>query len=296
MERKRGSGKRQLFVVALLGFASFFLSIYMTYDHIKDEKHSFCDIGRYISCSRVRRSVFSELFQVPVAVFGILYNIANIIGSLSAIQLPPHESVVLVAALFYWNILGTAFVFYLIAGEVFLATICPFCTLVHLCQLASMWILYGLYNKQQGSPSLSEVLWQMRGWIILIALSGLIPLVLFNFSIVGVGGLPGDETPVTNEQFAECLTQEGWRFYGMRGCGWCKKQKQLFGPVLDHIYYIDCAQDLATCRELDIEGYPTWIRFDEEGEEIKRARGYVSLQTWHILTDCEFPYKALRAA
>jgi len=296
-ERGRNSvrDKKGLFVIAGLGVVCIFLSIYLTYDHIKDEDASFCDVGSHISCSRVRRSVFSEILNVPIAVFGLSFNIVTVLGALLGIQLPPRQATLYIAALFFWNIIGVIFVFYLVAAEIYLGALCPFCTVVHICQLVSMWIIYKIYTRQQSQPGLMTVLWEMKGWLVLIVCLNSVPLVFFNSSLLGVSGLPGNENPISNEKFSECITHSGWRFYGKSGCGWCNKQKELFGGTLNRIVFLDCAEDAKeSCDQLEVNAFPTWIQFDDDGKEINRMKGYVSAETWEVVTECQFPYKAPR--
>lgn len=42
------------------------------------------------------------------------------------------------------------------------------------------------------------------------------------------------------DDFATCLKGSGARFYGTEGCSYCKMQRDLFGPSLPLVPYIDC--------------------------------------------------------
>ena len=260
------SGKKELLVMSIIGFVCMFLSVYLIYDHIKDEDASFCDVGSHISCSKVRRSSFSELFGVPIAVFGLLYHIASILVSLSAIQLKGKQENMYIAFLFYWNVFGVAFIVYLVCAEIYLGAMCPFCTVLHIFQMISMWIIWKVYDSKSSMPTLMEVCWEMRWWIVCIGIFNCIPMLYFNVSPV-FSEIQKDAV-VMNEAFSTCITHSGWRFYGLKACGWCAKQKALFGDTLSRIMFIDCGEQRDTCEVLDITGYPTWIQFDDDGVEI----------------------------
>lgn len=282
-----GGDKIQTYcIISGIGILSMFLSLYLIYDHIKDEDSSFCDVGSYISCSKVRRSIFSELFNVPIAVFGLLFNLITTTVALITIQIPPKQVVNYIGFLFYLNIFGVTFIFYLISAEIYLGALCPFCTILHVLQMITMWLSYKLYNSQKSMPSFCHVLWNMKEWFILIGFVNLIPLLYFNSNLEMMNF---DKTVILNPEFSQCITHSGWIFYGLSGCGWCSKQKELFGDTLDHIVFIDCKVASEDCKTLHIDGYPTWIQFDDYGTEINRWKGFVSLETWEILSDCRNP-------
>jgi uncharacterized membrane protein len=291
MKATAASNLRTLFHISLLGILGVLVSIYLVYDHIKDDESSFCDVGQHISCSKVRRSVFSEIFKVPIAVFGLFFNIVTVLGALLGIQSDSNTAIFYITSLFFWNVMGTAFVFYLIFAEIYLQALCPFCTVLHISQMLVIWLIWKVYSSLKNAPSLFETLWAMKHWVIIIGIVNFVPLVYFNSSFAADYGTIGQEPPVTNEEFASCITHFGWRFYGLAGCGYCEKQKLLFGKTIGRIIFTDCSAQRDGCQELDIDGYPTWIRFDETGLELDRWKGYASLETWmKVLTDCKKPY------
>jgi hypothetical protein len=64
---------------------------------------------------------------------------------------------------------------------------------------------------------------------------------------------------------AEHLTRTGVLMYGAHWCGFCHKQKQVFGAqAWPKIRYIECAAggtqapDAAACDRAKIRSYPTW--------------------------------------
>lgn len=87
---------------------------------------------------------------------------------------------------------------------------------------------------------------------------------------------PQTEGEPSVENFAKCLSEKGWKFYGTYWCGYCKKQKELFGDSMKYINYIECADKetggvTAECRAEGILvpgglGVPTWKFPDGEKE------------------------------
>jgi len=287
--QKKSSPLRYLLYVSLLGLFGVLLSLYLVYDHIKDDESSFCDVGSHISCSKVRRSVFSEFLGVPVALFGVLFNSVIAIGALLAIKTDTSTSHLYISALFYWNIAGAASVFYLVFAEIYLQVMCPFCTVVHLCQVVVLYLMWVVYDSTKNPPSLMETIWGLKEWVIALFFIGALMFVVANASFEFKETV-GNEAPITNESFSRCITKSGWKFYGLKGCSWCEKQKLLFGKTFSRINFVDCGESRETCQGLGIDGYPTWIRFSEDGKELDRWKGYASVETWQVLTTCKDPY------
>ena len=75
-----------------------------------------------------------------------------------------------------------------------------------------------------------------------------------------------EETPPVGaslEAFAKCLNQKGMKFYGAYWCGWCNKQKELFGEAAQYLPYIECSDKetgelTPECQTAGITGFPTW--------------------------------------
>ncbi|MCX8158890.1 MAG: hypothetical protein N3D20_01190 [Candidatus Pacearchaeota archaeon] len=69
-----------------------------------------------------------------------------------------------------------------------------------------------------------------------------------------VGGCSIDET--NKEEFAKYLTEKGIKMYGSAFCGYCKKQKELFGEAFKYIDYTECTENRELCK--DLVGVPAW--------------------------------------
>lgn len=81
--------------------------------------------------------------------------------------------------------------------------------------------------------------------------------------------------PGRYDDFAQCLTEKGVKFYGAFWCSHCQNQKRLFGKSAKYLPYIECStpngrQQLGVCKEAGIDGYPTWVFPDgtQEGGEL----------------------------
>lgn len=71
-----------------------------------------------------------------------------------------------------------------------------------------------------------------------------------------------EQTAVASESFAQCLTEKGMKFFGSKNCGWCAKEKTLFGDSLQYVDYIECVGDddqwTKECQDAQITSVPTW--------------------------------------
>ena len=62
---------KTILVLSLIGFI---ISLYLVKNHYEgSQQGSFCDFNAVASCSIVNTSIYSELFNVPVALLGALW-------------------------------------------------------------------------------------------------------------------------------------------------------------------------------------------------------------------------------
>jgi hypothetical protein len=93
-------------------------------------------------------------------------------------------------------------------------------------------------------------------------------------------------TSNTNENFAQCLTDEGIKLYGTYWCSHCANQKAMFGSSFENINYIECslperAGQTQECIDANIDVYPTW-----EFPDNSRIQGELTLQKLSDMTGC----------
>ncbi len=88
------------------------------------------------------------------------------------------------------------------------------------------------------------------------------------------------------DDFAQCLTDKGVKFYGTTWCGHCANQKKMFGDAMQFVNYIECWDSQTNklnnvCAEAKIEGFPTW-----EFADGRRESGEVSLEKLSEISGC----------
>ena len=70
-------------------------------------------------------------------------------------------------------------------------------------------------------------------------------------------------TPGIYDQFAQCLSDNGAKFYGAFWCPHCQAEKKLFGNSVKLLPYIECStlsgnDQTQICKDNKIESYPSW--------------------------------------
>jgi thiol-disulfide isomerase/thioredoxin len=93
--------------------------------------------------------------------------------------------------------------------------------------------------------------------------------------------------PGQYDSFAECLKDNGAKFYGAFWCPHCQSQKREFGRSERLLSYIECSTpdgrgQTIECKEKGIQSYPTWIFAN--GEKIT---GEIPLATLAEKTGCQ---------
>jgi len=120
-------------------------------------------------------------------------------------------------------------------------------------------------------------------------LAGILIVVVVAVALWASGALTGlFVTPVPENEyddFAKCLTQNNVVMYGSYLCGYCNKQKTLFGDSFEYVTYVECHPngpnpDPQLCTEKGIRGVPAW--------EINGNlyTGYKSLEELSSLSGC----------
>lgn len=62
--------KKQFQFSAVLGFLGMAVTTYLIYQHYKTPGSSFCNVSDFVSCDVVNKSLYSELFGIPVSMLG----------------------------------------------------------------------------------------------------------------------------------------------------------------------------------------------------------------------------------
>ena len=125
--------KRGLLIIFISSLIAILTSAYLLYSHYSDVS-SFCDVSQAISCDIVNRSLYSEIFNIPVSLFALItFYIVNVL-SLAALrnEKPLKLTKKQIYNIIFWlMILGILFALYLIYIEAFvLYAFCPLCLLL----------------------------------------------------------------------------------------------------------------------------------------------------------------------
>lgn len=118
--------------------------------------------------------------------------------------------------------------------------------------------------------------------VLVILVIGIIAAILLRTNATPPG-------PGKYDEFAQCLKNEGAKFYGAFWCPHCKSQKALFGSSVKLLPYIECALPDASgqnqlCNDKKIQSYPTWEFADES-----RLTGEIPLSQLAEKTQCTLP-------
>jgi len=281
IEKRAGDSmnkKTILTIFMILSVIGFLTSLYLVKNHYDNPiEGAFCDLSEGVSCSLVNTSIYSELFNVPVALFGALWFVILFFLSWKGMK----KDGAVITALLGWNILGILFVVYLVIAEIILQSICPFCTLVHIIVLTTLALSVVLYRREKKKPFWKTVMKDLKGLLIAILIINIIPLAILNFPV---------SEKVNYDPLAQCITEKDVTMYGSFRCGVCARTRKMFGPSFQYIKEIEChpqGENAQTelCIKKDIEGTPTWI-MEQDGEELKRHTGFLSIKELREFSGC----------
>lgn len=94
--------------------------------------------------------------------------------------------------------------------------------------------------------------------------------------------------PGKYDNFAQCISDSGAKFYGTWWCPHCQAQKALFGKSAQLLPYEECQtrsrKNTQICIEKEITSYPTWIFAD--GARVSGEQTFDQLASY---TSCTAP-------
>lgn len=143
--------KRGLLTILISSLVALITSIYLLYQHYSPES-SFCNISKEISCDIVNKSVYSEIFGVPLALLSILmfsFIFMITISVLTRRKLFGLSKNNVFNIIFWLMLLSVFFVLYLLYIEVFvLYSLCLLCILLDIIILIILTAIISLrkYN------------------------------------------------------------------------------------------------------------------------------------------------------
>ena len=109
-------------IFSIIGFIS---STYLAWDHYRVANGFLCDLGESFGCDITKESKYSEIFNIPVGIFGMFWFL--VIAGLAMIERKYNITGIMLG----WGIFGMIFVGYFVHGEYLLGAICPYCTIAH---------------------------------------------------------------------------------------------------------------------------------------------------------------------
>ena len=269
---KKETLKKLFMILCLIGVL---VSVYLIYNHyaIGD---SACDISADVSCSYVNSSIYSELFNVPVAVFGALWFVFMYLFFVKNADSHLLE---------IWSVLGVLFVIYMIVAEFLLGAICPFCTVVHVIVLMLFYLVFWQiqFKGKKHKFNVKKFLSKNKKWIVAVGIVYIIFALVFQFDFT-----------ISKEDYTEaakCINDKGVNMYGSFRCGVCAKTRSMFGDAFENINEIECHPQgenpqVELCVEKGIEGTPTWI-LEPNGVEEKRHLGFLDVDELKEFAGCE---------
>lgn len=137
------NAKKASQIMLLFGMA---VALFLTYHHyvlLYNPSTSFCSISQSVSCDIVNTSSYSELFGIPIALFGFLtYTL------LLALLLTKNSKALLCAKII--SSLTVLFTLYLIyVSKVLINAWCPLCMLTYMVNMSVFVFLLKYDNKQK---------------------------------------------------------------------------------------------------------------------------------------------------
>lgn len=260
----------------LLSVIGLFTSFYLVQSHYENSPGKFCDFNKILACSVVNNSGFSEILNVPVAAFGMIWFLF-FLGMVWQARRNQEYPLLWVVA---WCALGMLSVIYFIIAEIIIGAICMYCTIVHIIIVSLLILALLLYKNQRHKPSKKVVLKTAKKWLWILIVISFILIVIFNLT-----------PPPNHDQLANCLTEKGFAVYSSIYCGHCIEQKELFGDSFQYIKVVEChlnapSSQTELCLEKNVTGTPTWIQ-EVDGEEIKRQAGFMSISELKQFSECE---------
>ena len=108
------------------------------------------------------------------------------------------------------------------------------------------------------------------------------PVIFFLLALMVIAGCSG---PGKYDTLSKCMTEKDVKFYGAFWCPHCANQKEMFGPSIQYVNYIECSTpdkkgQTEACIAAGIKVYPTWelqngtrIEGELKPEQLSRMTG-----------------------
>ncbi len=157
--------KKIVIGIIVLGIVGLLVSSYLLKIHLAPREGA-CDINNVVSCLLTNTSSYSELLDIPVAWFGIVWFLVSIVLSWKVFKAEEAS----VAGLFWWNVAGIAFVGYMIIAEFILKSLCIYCTVVHGIVVMTLVLSSMLWKAEKNKVHFPTIFKKFQWWILGIIL------------------------------------------------------------------------------------------------------------------------------
>ncbi len=128
--------------MSILSFFGAVISAYLVYLHYVESASDICNISETLNCDIVNKSIYAEIFNVPVAILGLIAYLCFFVFFAALGYLKKTETKKQAQIMFVFLSAGLVFSLYLTGIEAFvLHAYCIFC-LIQQCIILTMWIIY----------------------------------------------------------------------------------------------------------------------------------------------------------
>lgn len=226
------------------------------------------------SCNQVAQSPYSEVFGLPLSLFGLLAYVGIGVLAIAPLLVPSNQpelrrqlNQVTWLCLFLATLGMVLFSGYLMSLLAFvIQAACIYC-IISAVMTVGMFVLTLLGNPAWKDPGQLTFLGFIVTVVVLVTSLG-----LYNLSSPSaIAQSESKEPPITTTSgaaeiaLAEHLDDVGATMYGAYWCPHCHDQKQLFGQTAaTTVDYVECAEDdnprqqTEACAAAGIMSYPSW--------------------------------------
>lgn len=125
------------------------ITAYLTYLHYAEDASAVCNISDKLNCDIVNKSIYAEIFGIPVAVLGLAFYVFMLLFSIRGLFRDQSKWIPYVS---FFVLCGTGFTLYLTYVEAFiLETYCIFCLAQQLIILIELAVFANLYPLNKSS-------------------------------------------------------------------------------------------------------------------------------------------------
>ncbi|KKU53335.1 MAG: hypothetical protein UX74_C0001G0053 [Parcubacteria group bacterium GW2011_GWA2_47_10b] len=256
MHYKNSTGNKfRKIVIGLLALTGLGLMSYLTVIHYT-QASSFCDLSETVSCDVVTTSIYSEIFGIPVSIFGAGYFAFVIFLIFKA------KSKVLFQALFYITFFVLFPSLYLTLTEIlFIKSLCILCETSKAIMFVILFISLFSLDKKPSARNLAP-----------IAIAGVVTAGVMFFAQTSSLSAKQDYS-----KLVACLNEKGVIYYKSVTCSNCRRQELILGEPYKKLNQVECHPDGKNpqpelCLKKGINKTPTFI-LEQNNQELKRLEG-----------------------